>query len=62
LATVIKQLREARDLTQQQLATKAGLSQAYVSQLETGQKKNPGLPALKKLAKALDVPVAALLE
>jgi transcriptional regulator with XRE-family HTH domain len=31
-------------------------------QLETGLRKSPSLPALKRLAKALGVPVTALLE
>jgi transcriptional regulator with XRE-family HTH domain len=62
LATVIKKLREAQGLTQEQLAKKAGLSQAYLSQLEAGDKKHPSLPALKRLARALGVPVGELLE
>jgi transcriptional regulator with XRE-family HTH domain len=60
--TVIKKLRQARDLTQEQLAKRAGISQAYLSQLEAGEKKYPSLPTLKKLAKALDVTVVELLE
>jgi transcriptional regulator with XRE-family HTH domain len=62
MATVIKKLRAAQDLTQEQLAKKAGVTQAYVALLEAGQRKNPSLPTLKKLAKALGVHVAALLE
>jgi DNA-binding XRE family transcriptional regulator len=62
LSTVIRKLREAQDMTQEQLAKKAGLSQAYLSQLEGGYKKNPSLPALRKLARALGVPVTKLVE
>ena len=62
MATVIKKLRAAQDLTQEQLAKKAGVTQAYVALLEAGQRKNPSLPTLKKLAKALGVNVTALLE
>ena len=62
MATVIKKLRAAQDLTQEQLAKKAGVTQAYVALLEAGQRKNPSLPTLKKLAKALGVNVAVLLE
>jgi DNA-binding XRE family transcriptional regulator len=43
------------------LAEKSGLSREYVARLETGQ-HNPGLATLQKLAKALGVPVTALLE
>jgi transcriptional regulator with XRE-family HTH domain len=61
LSTVIRKLREAQGMTQEQLARRAGLKQPYVSQLEKGTKKNPSLPALKKIAKALGVPVGELL-
>ena len=62
LSTVIKKLREAQQLTQEELAKKAGVTQGYIGHLERGLKKNPSLPTLRKLAKALGVPVAALLE
>ena len=62
LSTVIRKLREAQGMTQEQLARRAKVTQGYVSHLEKGLKKNPSLPTLKKLAKALDVNVAALLE
>jgi transcriptional regulator with XRE-family HTH domain len=59
---VIRKLREAQQLTQQELAKKAGVTQGYIRHLERGLKKNPSLPTLKKIAKALGVPVAELLE
>ena len=62
LGTVIRRLREAQGLTQIELARRAKVSQGYVAALEGGIKKNPSLPTLKRLAKALDVNVAALLE
>ena len=62
LSTVIRRLREAQDMTQEQLAKKAGVTQGYIAQLESGLKKNPSLPTLKKLARALGVPVTELLE
>jgi DNA-binding XRE family transcriptional regulator len=62
LATVIRKLRAAERLTQEQLAKKAGVTQGYIAQLESGLKKNPSLPTLKKLPRALDVPVGRLLE
>jgi len=34
----------------------------YVSQLESGLRKNPSLPVLKRIAKALGVTVTELLE
>src|SRR6266446_3499724 len=45
LATVIKTLREQRDMTQEELAKKAGVTQGYIAQLENGLRKNPSLPA-----------------
>ncbi len=55
-------MREARDLTQAELAEKAKISREYVALMETGAKKNPTIDVLKKLAKALGVPVGDLLE
>ena len=50
----IKVWREYRDLTQQQLADKAGISKPYLSQIETG-KRTGTTEILATLAKALDV-------
>ncbi len=57
----LKQYREARGLTQEQLAEKAGVSRAYVARLEIGR-HDPPLSTLEKLAKALKVKVGRLLE
>jgi transcriptional regulator with XRE-family HTH domain len=38
------------------------VTEAYISMLESGVRKNPSLPALRKIAKALGVPVTELLE
>ena len=62
LGRVIQQLREAQGMTQRDLAGKAGVTQAYVAQLEGGTKKNPSLEILKRIAKALGVPVTELLK
>ena len=59
---MIRQLRDRERLTQEQLAKKADVTQGYIAQLESGLKKNPSLPTLKKIAKALGVPVTQLLE
>ena len=55
----LKSLREARDMTQAELARKAGVSRAYLSRLEMGL-HDPPLSRLRKLAKALGVKVSAL--
>jgi transcriptional regulator with XRE-family HTH domain len=62
LGLMIKRLREERGLSQKALGARAKVTDAYVAMLETGKRKNPSLPVLKRLAKALGVPVTALLE
>jgi transcriptional regulator with XRE-family HTH domain len=58
----VKRLRSQRGLSQYALAKHSGVSQPYLWELEAGQKTNPGIETLRKLAKALGVPVARLLE
>jgi transcriptional regulator with XRE-family HTH domain len=48
-------------MTQEKVARLAKVTKPYLSQLETGVRKNPSLPVLKRLAKALGVPITALL-
>lgn len=61
MASTLKRLRARRGLTQEQVARQVGVSKAYITMLESGARKNPSLPILKKLAKALGVPVTELL-
>ena len=62
LGAVVRRLRQGRQLTQVQLATRARVSQGYLAALESGLKNNPSLATLMRLAKALGVPVTGLLE
>ena len=59
---MLRDLRRAKKLTQVELSKRAGVTQGYLASLEGGLKKNPSLTILKRLAKALGVPVAELLE
>ena len=59
---MIKKLRQLKGLTQVQLSERAKVTQAYVALLEAGEKRNPSLDTLKRLAKALKVKVAELLD
>jgi transcriptional regulator with XRE-family HTH domain len=59
---VLKQIREPKGLSQLDLAKRAKVSQGYLSDLEAGEKKNPGIETLRKIAKALGVSVTELLE
>ena len=55
----IRQIREERGLTQEQLAALADLHRAYIGQIERGE-KNIGLINLEKIAKALTVDIRDL--
>lgn len=55
LGQKLKRIRRLRGLSTTQLAEKAGLSQSYISKLETGAKESPNLATIGKLATALGV-------
>ena len=59
LSHVIKKLRGKR--TQAEIAKEAGVTKNYITMLEAGKRKNPSLPVLRRLAKALGVPLTELL-
>jgi putative transcriptional regulator len=59
---VIRRYRNAKGISQRDLAAKVGVKGAYIAQLETGARKNPSLDVLKKIAKALKIKVGRLLE
>jgi transcriptional regulator with XRE-family HTH domain len=61
IGRVLRQLREQKGLSQAALAKRSGVAQGYISQMEAGEKKNPGIETLRKIAKALGVPVTELL-
>lgn len=61
LGDVLRNRREARGLTQAELARRAKITGEYVSMLETGAKRNPSLAVLQRLAKVLGVSVSDLL-
>jgi transcriptional regulator with XRE-family HTH domain len=48
-------------MTQERLAKRAKVSRGYLAAIEAGHRKNPSLAVLKRLAKALGVPVTELL-
>ena len=57
----LRRLRREADLTQEELASRAGLSANYVGEIERGE-RNPGALALFAIARALNVDPASLLE
>jgi transcriptional regulator with XRE-family HTH domain len=56
----VRQLRESRGWTQEQLASRCGKHWTYVGGIERGE-RNPTLRVLASLAKAFSIPVAQLL-
>lgn len=66
LSEAIIKYRKDHDLSQRQFALKAGLSNGYISMLEsninpkTKQPLTPTMPVVKKIANAMDISVDAL--
>jgi transcriptional regulator with XRE-family HTH domain len=61
LGRKVRSLREARGLSLKALATRAGVSESFVSQIERGV-ANPSVASLRRLAEALDSSVGALFQ
>ncbi len=57
----LRELRSLRHYSQTRLATRLGASQSLISEWE-GDRKTPSLAQLKRLARALDVPILHLLQ
>lgn len=57
----LKALRERAGISQEALAEEAGISSAYVSQLESGQRNPPSPHVLRQMAGPLQVPYVSLL-
>jgi transcriptional regulator with XRE-family HTH domain len=57
----IRELRETRGWSQEQLADKSGVRQATISGLETGRIRRVQLDLLERLGAALGVDAASLL-
>lgn len=62
LSQRIREAREKAGLNLSELATKAGVSKAYLSQLENNDTKRPSAEIVFKLANALGVTMGQLLE
>ena len=56
----VKELREARGLSQEAFAEKAGLGYKYYQHVEAGRRRDIRLSTLEKLAKAFQVKVSKL--
>lgn len=62
LATALRSSRKALGLTQVEVARRAHVSQPLIALLEGGRFRNPTLDVLRRLARALRVRPAELLE
>lgn len=56
----LRQIRKLRQLTQEELAERAGISYKYVGEMERGE-ANPSLDILIRLAQVLDISPEGLL-
>lgn len=56
----IKELRHENNLTQHELAEKAGIPRATIAMIETGDNTNPTLSTLVAIAKALNIDIDGL--
>ncbi|HVX01063.1 MAG TPA: helix-turn-helix transcriptional regulator [Candidatus Babeliaceae bacterium] len=59
LGKKVRELRKAKDWTQEKLEENSGLDRTYISDIERGM-RNPSLKSLEKLAKALKIKVSDL--
>jgi HTH-type transcriptional regulator, competence development regulator len=62
LAAELQRLRKARGFTLRVVETETGISNAYLSQLETGKAESPSPPMLKKLADLYAASYEALMQ
>jgi len=61
LGITIRRLREASGLTQGQLAERVSITSSYLARLEAGEHDHPSLDIVRRLARALKVPLKELL-
>ncbi|MDE0084286.1 MAG: helix-turn-helix transcriptional regulator [Candidatus Poribacteria bacterium] len=62
LGQKIRKLRKEKELSLNKLAENAGISKAYLSQLENDVSKQPSAEILLKIASALGITIADLLD
>ena len=61
LGSIIREKREAQDLTQLELALKCGVDRNYIGMVERGE-RNPSYLSLQKIAKGLGLTVNELIK
>lgn len=58
----VRRARRAQDMTQEDLADRAGIHRTYLSGLERDGDKNPSLAVVGRIAAALNVTVGSLVD
>tara|TARA_R110002050_G_scaffold102384_1_gene210910 strand:- start:2037 stop:2327 length:291 start_codon:yes stop_codon:yes gene_type:complete len=59
LGNIIKNIRKQKKLTQTEFASSCGITQTYLSQIESNQKE-PNLSTLKNISNSLSIPLPIL--
>lgn len=62
LAKTVKRLREKMGISQEKLARLADVSNNTIINIEAGKQNNPTIETLKKIAKALNIPIEDLIK
>jgi len=62
LAKTVKRLRGKMGISQEKLARLADVSNNTIINIEAGKQNNPTIETLKKIAKALNVPIEDLIK
>ena len=61
IGEIIQELRKKKDMTQEELAQKSGVSYTTLIKIERGSVQNPTVKTIKRIADALDASVDLLL-
>lgn len=61
IGSIIRSIRQSKQLTLEDIGARSGLSATYISAIERGQKKDFRFSTLKALADALEMPLQAIM-
>lgn len=61
LGSRLKEIREKKNITINELSQRSSVSKSYISSIERGLQQNPSLEIIQKLSSALDVSLDAVL-
>ncbi len=57
----VRAMRKTRRWTQEELAARSGVSQSFISALETGARRYPGIETMRAIGLAFGMPVEEVL-